>query len=111
MAVKRSIFSEKQEGKEGRDERFVYFTRFDTCSNRHKRRRRPSASRARGAGKKHWCWCLGSLPHARFTQVFPKQNFSAFVNQGQALRSLVRTELLEVMVVVERPAGVTSAKR
>jgi hypothetical protein len=47
----------------------------------------------------------------RFTQVFPKQNYSAFVNQGQALRTLVRTELLEYMVVVERRGGVTSARR
>jgi hypothetical protein len=47
----------------------------------------------------------------RFMQVFPKQNFSAFVTQGQALRTLVRTEMFEVMVAVQRSGGVTSAGR
>ena len=47
---------------------------------------------------------------SRFAQVFPKQNFAAFAEQGQALRSLVRTELFEVMVAVERPATVSSAR-
>jgi hypothetical protein len=46
----------------------------------------------------------------RFAQVFPKQNFAAFVEQGDALRSLVRTELFEVMVAVERQATVSSAR-
>jgi hypothetical protein len=46
----------------------------------------------------------------RFTQVFPKQNFAAFVEQGDALRSLVRTELFEVIVAVERQAAVSSAR-
>jgi hypothetical protein len=46
----------------------------------------------------------------RFAQVFPKQNFAAFVEQGDALRSLVRTELFEVMVAVERQAAVSSAR-
>ena len=46
----------------------------------------------------------------RFAQVFPKQNFAAFVEQGDALRSLVRTELFEVMVAVERQATVSSTR-
>jgi hypothetical protein len=47
---------------------------------------------------------------SRFAQVFAKQNFAAFVEQGDALRSLVRTELFEVMVAVERQATVSSAR-
>jgi hypothetical protein len=50
------------------------------------------------------------VAQSRFAQVFPKQNFAAFAEQGQALRSLVRTELFEVMVAVERPATVSSAR-
>jgi hypothetical protein len=50
------------------------------------------------------------LAQTRFAQVFPKQNFAAFGEQGQALRTLVRTELFEVMVAVERPATVSSAR-
>jgi hypothetical protein len=46
----------------------------------------------------------------RFAQVFPKQNFAGFVEQGQSLRTLVRTELLEVMVAVERQATTSSAR-
>jgi hypothetical protein len=42
--------------------------------------------------------------------VFPKQNFANFVEQGQALRTLVRSELFEVMVAVERQATVSSAR-
>jgi hypothetical protein len=51
------------------------------------------------------------LAQTRFAQVFPKQNFSAFVELGQALRTLVRTEMFEVMVAVQRPSGVTSASK
>ena len=40
-----------------------------------------------------------------FTKVFPGQNFAAFTELGQALRTLVRTEMFEVMVAVERPGG------
>ena len=47
---------------------------------------------------------------ARFAQVFPKQNFAAFAEQGQALRTLVRSELFEVMVAVERQATTSSAR-
>jgi hypothetical protein len=50
------------------------------------------------------------LGQSRFAQVFPKQNFAAFVEQGQALRTLVRSELFEVMVAVERQAAVSSAR-
>jgi hypothetical protein len=50
------------------------------------------------------------LGQSRFAQVFPKQNFAAFVEQGQALRTLVRSELFEVMAAVERPATVSSAR-
>jgi hypothetical protein len=46
----------------------------------------------------------------RFAQVFPKQNFAAFVEQGDTLRTLVRTELFEVMVAVQRQATVSSAR-
>jgi hypothetical protein len=49
------------------------------------------------------------LAQTRFAQVFPKQSFAAFTDLGQAVRSLVRTELFEVMVAVERPGGVTSS--
>jgi hypothetical protein len=41
-----------------------------------------------------------------FTKVFPGQNFAAFVDLGQALRTLVRTEMFEVMVAVQRPGGI-----
>ena len=51
------------------------------------------------------------LGQTRFTQVFPKLNFSAFVEQGQALRTLVRTTMNEVMVAVERGGTATSASR
>src|SRR6266852_4491703 len=40
-----------------------------------------------------------------FTKVFPGQNFAAFVDQGKALRTLVRTEMFGVMVAVQRPGG------
>jgi hypothetical protein len=46
----------------------------------------------------------------RFAQVFPKQNFAGFVEQGQSLRTLVRSELFEVMVAVERQATTSSAR-
>ena len=51
------------------------------------------------------------LAQTRFAQVFPKLNYSAFVEQGQALRTLVRTEMFEVMVAVQRPGGATSSNR
>jgi hypothetical protein len=47
---------------------------------------------------------------ANFSKVFPDQNFAAFAEQGQALRTLVRSELFEVMVAVERQATVSSAR-
>jgi hypothetical protein len=50
------------------------------------------------------------LGQSRFAQLFPKQNFAAFVEQGQALRTLVRSELFEVMVAVEHPAALISAR-
>jgi len=50
------------------------------------------------------------VAQTRFAEVFPKENYAAFVEQGQALRTLVRTELFEVMVVVERPATVSSTR-
>jgi hypothetical protein len=45
-----------------------------------------------------------------FTKVFPGQNFAAFAELGQALRTLIRTEMYEVMVAVERTATVSSAR-
>jgi hypothetical protein len=44
-----------------------------------------------------------------FTKVFPGQNFATFNDLGQALRTLVRTEMFEVMVAVERP-GVSASR-
>src|SRR5712691_7885957 len=44
-----------------------------------------------------------------FTKVFPGQSFAAFNDLGQALRTLVRTEMFEVMVAVERP-GVSASR-
>jgi hypothetical protein len=44
-----------------------------------------------------------------FTKVFPGQNFATFNELGQALRTLVRTEMFEVMVAVERP-GVSASR-
>ena len=44
-----------------------------------------------------------------FLKVFPGQSFSAFNDLGQALRTLVRTEMFEVMVAVERP-GVSASR-
>jgi hypothetical protein len=45
-----------------------------------------------------------------FTKVFPGQNFADFVEQGQTLRTLVRSELFEVMVAVERQTTTSSAR-
>jgi hypothetical protein len=50
------------------------------------------------------------LGQQRFAQVFPKQNFADFAEQGQTLRTLVRSELFEVMVAVERQATTSSAR-
>jgi hypothetical protein len=44
-----------------------------------------------------------------FTKVFPAQNFATFNELGQSLRTLVRTEMFEVMVAVERP-GVSASR-
>jgi len=40
----------------------------------------------------------------QFTKVFPNQNFSAFVDQGRALRRNVRTQMFRVVAIVQRPA-------
>jgi len=45
-----------------------------------------------------------------FTKVFPGQNFAAFADLGQALRTLVRTEMFEVMVAVQRPGGPSASR-
>ena len=45
-----------------------------------------------------------------FAKVFPEQNFAAFNELGQALRTLVRSEMFEVMVTVDR-SGALSASR
>jgi hypothetical protein len=50
------------------------------------------------------------VAQTRFAQVFPKQNFAGFVEQGQSLRTLVRSDLFEVMVAVERQATTSSAR-
>src|SRR5438445_10649095 len=41
----------------------------------------------------------------RFAQVFPKQKFAALAEPGQALRSLVRPELFEATVALDRSAS------
>jgi len=46
-----------------------------------------------------------------FAQVFPGQNFAAFVDDGRALRRAVRTELLRVMWTVDRSGLGPSASR
>jgi len=43
-----------------------------------------------------------------FAKVFPNQNFSAFVDQGRAVRQAVRTQMLRVVATVNRPAGAGS---
>jgi hypothetical protein len=43
-----------------------------------------------------------------FAKVFPGQNYSGFVNQGQAVRRLVRTELFRVVAAAEGPATTSS---
>jgi hypothetical protein len=45
-----------------------------------------------------------------FLKVFPGQNFAAFADLGTALRTLVRTEMFEVMVAVQRPSGVSASR-
>jgi hypothetical protein len=45
-----------------------------------------------------------------FLKVFPGQNFANFNQLGQALRTLVRTEMFEVMVAVERPGGPSASR-
>ena len=45
-----------------------------------------------------------------FLKVFPGQSFSAYTNLGTALRTLVRTEMFEVMVAVERPGGLSASR-
>jgi hypothetical protein len=44
-----------------------------------------------------------------FLKAFPGQNFATFNELGQSLRTLVRTEMFEVMVAVERP-GVSASR-
>jgi hypothetical protein len=45
-----------------------------------------------------------------FMKVFPGQSFAAFTDLGTTLRTLVRTEMFEVMVSVERPGGLSTSK-
>jgi hypothetical protein len=45
-----------------------------------------------------------------FLKVFPGQNFAAFADLGTALRTLVRTEMFEVMVAVQRPGGPSASR-
>jgi hypothetical protein len=45
----------------------------------------------------------------QFTKVFPNQNFSAFVDQGRALRRNVRTQMFRIVATAQRPA--TSGSR
>jgi len=45
-----------------------------------------------------------------FTKVFPGQNFAAFNEQGQALRTLVRSEMFEVIVAVDRSSGLSASR-
>jgi hypothetical protein len=47
----------------------------------------------------------------QFAKVFPGLSFSAFVDQGRALRRAVRTDLMRVEVRVDRPMTVTSSGR
>jgi len=51
------------------------------------------------------------LAQTRFMQVFPKMSYSAFVDQGQALRTLVGTNLFQVMFAVERGGQTLSSSR
>ena len=41
----------------------------------------------------------------QFAKVFPNQNFSAFVDQGRAVRRNVRNQMLRVVATVQRPAA------
>jgi hypothetical protein len=43
-----------------------------------------------------------------FAKVFPGQNYATFVDQGRALRGLVRTELFRVVTAAEGPATTSS---
>jgi hypothetical protein len=45
-----------------------------------------------------------------FMKVFPGQNYAAFTDLGTSLRTLVRTEMFEVMVAVERPGGLSASR-
>jgi hypothetical protein len=45
-----------------------------------------------------------------FLEVFPGQNFAAFTDLGTALRTLVRTEMFEVMVAVQGPDSPSASK-
>jgi hypothetical protein len=47
----------------------------------------------------------------QFAKTFTGRSYSAFVDQGRALRRAVRTELVRVMVEVDRPGTVTTANR
>jgi hypothetical protein len=41
----------------------------------------------------------------RFAKAFPGRSYSAFVDEGRALRRAVRTELVRVIINVERNGG------
>lgn len=44
----------------------------------------------------------------QFSKVFPDQNFSAFVDQGRALRRNVRSDMFRIVATVQRPAASSS---
>lgn len=45
---------------------------------------------------------------ALFAKVHPQKSYTAYIDQGRAVRKAVRSELLRAVVVVDRPAGATS---
>jgi hypothetical protein len=48
---------------------------------------------------------------AIFAKLFPQASYMNYVDQGRAVRRVVRTELFRVMSVVERPATATTSSR
>ena len=52
-----------------------------------------------------------ALAQATFTKVYPQKSFTNHIDQGRAVRKLVRTELLRAIAAVERPATATTSSR